>query len=525
MPKQILLIEDNPDDRYLMKRELLKIHPDMMILQAADADEGLKIIESEKSLNVVFLDYLLPDCDGIKFLQNIYNPQTGLCPCPIVMITGQGSEEIAIDAIKFGAQDYIIKESISSSTLQISMAKAGEVFDLKQKHHSAMERLQHSQKMDAVGKLTGGIAHDFNNLLTIIMLNNAVIKKHCENNDLSKEKIERKVDLIERASKRGSDLVKHLMVFAHQRALEPEVTCPNSLVSEIKTLLRRTIGEFVKIEIELEDDISNIFVDPTQLEHAIINMGVNARDVMPDGGTLRITTKNVTLDEDTAATLKLKPKKYVKINISDTGQGIASDVIDKIFNPFFTTKGVGKGTGLGLSMVYDFVQGTDGTITVQSTPGKGSKFSLYFPVTLKTKGHVDNKAATDNPKPMQGNKEKILLVEDEAEIRELTKLILENADYDVTTANNAAHALEVLENKTDFDILLTDISMPGEMNGVQLAARVEVLIPSIKMIFSSGNVESSIPDMALAHRYTVLNKPYQPEDILNVITSVLEREK
>ncbi len=463
--------------------------------------------------------------DGIHILKEIYNEETELGPCPTVMLTGKGSEVIAIEAIRLGAQDYIIKENISSDALYIAITKARESFDLKTSHNEAKAFIELSQKMDAIGKLTSGIAHDFNNLLTITFGNAALLISLLQKEEVDAELCIEKTKVIQKTTRRGADLVKRLMVFARQKSLEPVTLDINDLINDFKDLLERTLGDFVNLNTDLGDDLEHIDVDPSQLENAIINIAANARDVMLDGGKLTLKTCNTNINDKLATVLKISAGSYVKLSITDTGDGIDDEVISRVFDPFFTTKDVGKGTGLGLSMVYGFVTDSNGAIEVESQKNQGTTFHLYFPASSaeQTIEGSEDQESNDKPASKSDISHTILVVEDEAEIRLLTKMLLVEAGYNVVEAEDGQEALDIIAQcGDDIDLVFTDIAMPGEMNGVQAAARMQVIKPTIKLLFTSGHAAEAVPDMELLSDYPVLAKPYQPQALISKIKDALK---
>ena len=522
MDLSILLIDDDDADRSLFKKYLIKPGQNLTIVEASTFKDGLEIIRNGRHFDCVFLDYMLPDMDGISLLKKVYNKEADIGPFPVVMLKGQSRESVAIDAIRYGAQDYLIKDNISTDTLYIALAKAQQVFELKRSRNEARALLEHSQKMDAVGKLTGGIAHDFNNLLTITFGNTRLLMDMLQKETPDMAACVEKVRIIQKAMQRGSDLVKHLMVFSRQRTLEPVTVDLNQLMADSSVLLQRTLGASVEIKTIWGADIHAVDLDPGQLENVIINMGVNARDAMLDGGTLIFETENTMLDEMVAKSLGVEAGAYVKLTVSDTGSGMKEDVVEKIFDPFFTTKDIGKGTGLGLSTVYGFVKESGGAIEVESEKGKGTTFSLYFPQsTEETPSQETEKKPCEEQN--NGGCETILVVEDEEEIRFLTTAMLRNEGYKILEASNGQEAVSVIQQSTEsVDLLFTDIAMPGEMNGVQAAARVQALKPNIKLLFTTGYAMGSVPDIELTEEYPVLNKPYQPEDLMLKIRQVLD---
>ena len=377
--------------------------------------------------------------------------------------------------------------------------------------------------MEAIGALTGGIAHDFNNILTIIFGNLRLLSKQLQTPEVQPDFCSKKVQAIENAALRGADLVRHLMVFARQKELTSEALNVNMVIEDMMQLLKRSLGEMIDVQISLQDNLGCIDVDKGMLERVLINLCVNARDAMPDGGLLKIETKAVDIQgDDKASHMGLSPGPYIEIKISDTGIGIPSAIQQSIFDPFFTTKEAGKGTGLGLSMAYGFLKKCGGTIQLSSKLQKGSAFSLYIPASDKSINTASN-AHHVKRNVIHGN-ETVLIVEDEKDIRDLTKDLLQANGYKVIEASNGLEALDILCRASgDIDLLFTDIIMPGGMSGVQLAGRAQSVRPELKMLFTSGYAGDAImPDMFLARQYPFLDKPYRPYELMSKIRNVLD---
>ncbi len=376
----ILVIDDDALDRMAIRRYVSRPHLNVRVQEAATGEAGAALLAAQR-FDCLFLDYRLPDMDGVAFLKRFYDLDADLMPCPVVMLTGQGSEGVMTDALRWGAHDYIIKDNISADTLNIALIKAREIFDLRRARLQTDEKLRHAQKMDAVGQLTSGIAHDFNNLLTVILGNTHLMLRRLPNiGTEAQEKLGPKVEAIETAARKGADLVRHLMVFTRQRELKEVVFDPNRCIADTLLLLKRTLGETIEVREHFAEDIGNIRVDTGLFENAVINIAVNARDAMKKGGRLDITTENVNLTaNDLIAYPEMSPNSYVLIAIADNGEGMPESVRQRIFEPFYTTKPAGEGTGLGLSMVYGFIRQSGGHIQVDSTPGAGTIFRIYLP--------------------------------------------------------------------------------------------------------------------------------------------------
>jgi signal transduction histidine kinase/CheY-like chemotaxis protein len=380
-------------------------------------------------------------------------------------------------------------------------------------------QLAHAQRMEAVGQLTGGVAHDFNNLLTAILLNADVLARQIESDSLRYL-----AEGMRLAAERGADLTRRLLAFGRRQVLLPQATDVAELLDGMETLMRRTLGEHIEIVVRSEADLWPAFVDPGQLESAIINLAVNARDAMTAGGRLTIETTNVELDESYAAShADVKPGQYVKLSVSDTGTGMATDVIERAFEPFFTTKDIGKGTGLGLSMVYGFVKQSEGHVHIHSEAGFGTVVSLYLP---RSSAAASTAAQFEQLPQMASGSETILLVEDDPLVRAYSEEQLCTLGYDVVTAENAPGALRLVEQGYVPDLLFSDIVMPGGMSGLDLARHLRARWPGLKVLLTSGYAHGAVEEAAndpLLERY-ILAKPYRPGLLAARIREVLDEE-
>ena len=378
----------------------------------------------------------------------------------------------------------------------------------------AESRLHQAQKMDAVGQLTGGVAHDFNNLLTVII--GAL--------DLDPERVPAEmrpaVEQALRAAERGAALTHRLLAFSRQQMLVTRSVDFNRLIDDMDDLLRRTLGEHVEVELKLAGDLWAALADSGQVENSLLNLAINARDAMPDGGKLTIETSNVHLDEDYASSnAELTPGDYVMMTVTDTGTGMPPDVLAHVFEPFFTTKEVGKGTGLGLSMIYGFAKQSGGHVKIYSEVGHGTTVRLYLPrLTNESKSEV----AAVVP-PGKGGGETILVVEDNPDVRRLVLRQLRDLGYDVIEAANGPQALKILDEGATIDLLFTDVVMPGGMTGRQLAEAAKTRRPNLKTLFTSGYTEDSILRLGkLDPGVRLLSKPYRKHELATRIRQALD---
>jgi len=377
----------------------------------------------------------------------------------------------------------------------------------------AMEaQLRQAQRLEAIGQLTGGIAHDFNNLLTVIMGNAELLAEGAAPGSDEQDF----ATIISASAQRGADLTRRLLTFARKQALESRVVDVNVQVGEIEPLLRQTLGAQVQIAFHLDADLWPALVDPAQLENALLNLCLNARDAMPEGGWLTVETANVARDfdgpEHSAA------NDYVMVAVSDTGVGIEREHLARVFEPFFTTKDEGKGSGLGLAMVYGFIKQSNGHINVYSEPGRGTTVKLYLPRAAAP----TEEAATPQATALPGGQESILVVEDDELVRSYTRHVLAMLGYTVHVATDAPGALEVVREGAALDLLFTDIVMPG-MNGFALAEEVVRLRPGIKVLYTSGYTRQAAarhdPETVMEK---MLSKPYARHDLARRLREVLD---
>ncbi|MEX2200756.1 MAG: ATP-binding protein [Dongiaceae bacterium] len=381
-------------------------------------------------------------------------------------------------------------------------------------------KLGQSQKMEAVGQLTGGIAHDFNNLLTVILGNAAALSEGLGDN----QRLRALAEMTERAAERGAELTSRLLAFARRQPLEPRSMDINQQVAGMDKLLRRTLGEDIEIRMVQGSDLWTAMVDPGQLESAILNLSINARDAMPKGGRLTIETANVYLDEAyVAGQIEVEPGEYVMVAVSDSGTGMDGTTLERVFEPFFTTKEVGKGSGLGLSMVYGFVKQSNGHVRIYSEAGQGSTVKLYLP---RARAEDERRDAAPANAVTAGGRERILLVEDDELVRDHVARQLSSLGYDVVTARDGSEAIDVLKRGDHFDLLFTDVVMPGGIGGRQLAEAAQKLRPDLPVLFTSGYTENAIVHNGrLDPGVHLLQKPYRRQDLATKVRAVLDEHR
>jgi nitrogen-specific signal transduction histidine kinase/ActR/RegA family two-component response regulator len=380
------------------------------------------------------------------------------------------------------------------------------------------QRLRQSQKLEAVGQLTGGIAHDFNNLLTVILGNAEILAESLA----SDQRLRRLAEVTAKAAERGAQLTHRLLAFSRRQPLDPKATDINRQIAGMDGLLRRVLGEDIEIDMVRASGLWTASVDPAQLESAILNLCINARDAMPKGGRLVIETANVHLDAAYAARqIEVEPGPYVVVAVSDAGIGMDSATLEHAFEPFFTTKDVGKGSGLGLSMVYGFAKQSKGHVRIYSELGHGTTVKVYLPRAAS--GEDADAVETSEALAVKGS-EKILVVEDDDLVRDHVCRMLQSLGYEVVAVRNGPEAMEVVKKVGDFDLLFTDVVMPGGMNGRQLAEEAKKLRPNLPVLFTSGYTENAIVHHGRLDRGVhLLQKPYRSGDVAAKIRAALDQ--
>jgi PAS domain S-box-containing protein len=380
----------------------------------------------------------------------------------------------------------------------------GAILDVTERR-SLEEQLTQARKMEAVGQLTGGVAHDFNNLLTVVLGNVDFLTTRAE----AEERRARRIDAVRQAAERGRDLTRQLLAFSRRQNLNPVTLDVDALIDNFAPLLRQAVGEAVTVEIIPAPRPLYLHADPAHLETALLNLAVNARDAMPEGGVLSIATTAVAADDGAP---------QVCISVSDTGMGMAPDVRDRIFEPFFTTKELGYGSGLGLSQVYGFVRQSNGNVVVESEPGQGACIRLVLPASSAPAEAMAVEEAADVT--MVGGTETVLVVDDDPAVLSLTVDMLSGLGYRIITATNAAEALEVIGGDTAIDLLFSDVVMPGGASGVSLARKAQELRPALKVLLTSGYVGDGAP--FTDSPYPLIDKPYQIADLAQDVRRLLD---
>lgn len=380
--------------------------------------------------------------------------------------------------------------------------------------------LRQAQKLESIGLLAGGIAHDFNNILATITLHTEFLIHELDASippeELTK-RVKKCLEEIRKSSERATGLTRKLLSFSRRQMLQPKVHNLNILVTDMREMLQRMVEENIEFKIDLSPEIKNIYVDHGHIEQILLNLVINSRDAMPQGGLLKIETKNVLVDEKTAQGCNIKSGDYVLLTVSDSGIGMSDEIQKNIFEPFFTTKPVGKGTGLGLSTVYGIMQQSKGCILVESKIGQGASFKLYFPATEENV--QESKTFAKEAMSLTGT-ETILVVEDENGLKNLIAEVLIKNGYKILKASNGTEALEIIKSGLPIDLVITDVVMP-QMGGAELARHTNSINNKIRFLFQSGYLNETLAENGIeTEKINFIHKPFKPDDLLIKIRNI-----
>jgi PAS domain S-box-containing protein len=396
-----------------------------------------------------------------------------------------------------------------------SVGVLGIFWDVTEQRHLEAQ-LRQAQKMEAVGQLAGGVAHDFNNLLTAILGNLSLILANLSPTDPNREQ----AALAEQAAWRAAELTRQLLDFSRQRVLRPQFLQLNTVIDELVNLLRRTIDPLITVEVRCAADLWPVQADPGQMNQVLMNLCLNARDAMPEGGRLLLEATNVVLDEAyTRLHLDARPGDFVRLHVCDTGQGIPPEVLPRIFDPFFTTKEPSKGTGLGLAIVFGIIQQHQGWIECHSVVNHGTRFDIYLPRSVE----ADPLASASLTSTLRyGGTETILLVDDEPLIRDLGRTILQQGGYRVLLAEDGKAALDLYRREREhIDLVILDLTMP-QLSGRETLRKLRRINPAVRILFASGYFAEPLPEAADGFRVNIVAKPYRPDELTRMVRAVLD---
>lgn len=427
-------------------------------------------------------------------------------------VAGDDQQPAGVLAIVVETTEHMISERLRQElTHNLEQRVAAEV----QARSAAEEQLRQSQKLEAIGGLTGGVAHDFNNLLQVVAGNLHLLARHEPDN----LQVQRRVSAAIAAVERGAKLTSQLLAFARRQPLSPAVYNPLRIYEGLGELLQRALGETIHIDVQLPQDPWCINVDRNQLENALLNLAINARDAMKGEGVIRITGENIILNPPDCAGKSINPGEYVRLAVADSGAGMSPTILARAFEPFFTTKPNGHGTGLGLSMVFGFVRQSGGHVEVESVEGSGTVVQMYFPRNL---GEPENHDAPVEPAQHSGGQETILVVEDNEGVRAAAVELLELSGYTVLTAEDGDRAMLMLQAGLQPDLIFTDVVMPGRVKSTDLAKWAREQVPAIAVLFTSGHTRDILSsNHLLGTDIHLLSKPYGPDELAQRVRSVL----
>ncbi len=513
-PLNVLMVEDSQDDAELAFAELRRAGFDPKWKRVETEPDFLA--EIKKSPDIILSDYSMPEFSGLRAAKLLQ--ESGL-NIPFILISGTVGEEVAVEAMKHGATDYLLKDRIVrlGSAVKRALLEVQERAERKRLE----EQFIQAQKMEVVGHLAGGVAHDFNNILSVIIGYGDLMMSELAADSLPHKCAEE----IRQAADRAVALTQQLLVFSRKQTVRMVVLDLNDALKGLDKMLHRLIGENVELSIVPGKQIGRIRADSGQIGQVLMNLVVNARDAMPNGGKLKIETSNAALDENFAeAHENVKAGEYVMLAVSDTGAGMTAEVKARLFEAFFTTKPKGKGTGLGLATCQTIVKQCGGGIEVQSELGKGATFKIYFP---RVEQPLDAAVKPAQAQPLAHGTETLLLVEDEPSVRHLACSILESRGYNVLSANNGQEGLRVARECAGppIRLVITDVIMP-QMNGKVMAEWLKTIYPDVKILFTSGYTDDAIARHGvLEPGIAYLPKPYTPAALTQKVRELLDEKK
>ncbi|WP_052507811.1 response regulator [Sphingomonas hengshuiensis] len=550
-PIHFLIVDDLEEN--LVALEALLRRDGLGFLRARSGEEALELL-LQHEIALALLDVQMPGMDGFE-LAEFMRGNARTRHVPIIFLTaGSADTQRRFRGYEAGAVDFIQKP-IEGDILR---SKANIFFDL---HHQrreilrqsdaladaagrlemqvrertaelehALERLRaetaereraeaslrQSQKMEAVGQLTGGIAHDFNNMLTGIIGSLDLMRRRIAMNRV--DELDRYMDAATSSAERAASLTQRLLAFSRRQSLDPQPLAMNALIHSMTQLVERALPEKIELALVLGTDLPTALADSNQLENAILNLALNARDAMPDGGRLTIETGVADIDSaDAAAPPGVADNRFVVVSISDTGTGIPPDLLDKVFDPFFTTKPIGKGTGLGLSMVYGFAQQSGGFVRIQSAADVGTSVRLYLPITE----HSPSDTTVAPGSAPRGDGERVLLVEDDPAVRMLVREVLEELHYEAIEIADPSDAVPLLATDTRIDLMISDVGLPG-MNGRELADIARTHRPDLPILFITGYAENATLRAGfLGTNMTMITKPFTLDSLATRISELI----
>jgi len=513
VPIRVLMVEDSEDDALLIVRELKSGGYDVTY-QRVDSAGALVLACDSQDWDLIISDYSMPHFSGTEALNLVRSKHLEV---PFIFVSGTIGEETAVTAMKNGAQDYLMKNNLKRlvSAVQRELRES----EQRKERERLQKHIQQLQKFEAIGRLSGGIAHDFNNLIGAIL---GWAELGCEDSAPGTKARER-FQKIREQSHRAAKLTSQLLAFGRRQILQPRKINLNIFIREEMNFLGKVLGEDIEIRIVEAPDLQVVHADPTQLQQVFMNLCLNARDAMPAGGQLKIDTRNVVIGEDVCREhVHATAGNYVLMTVTDTGLGMDDATVERIFEPFFTTKELGKGTGLGLATVYGIVKQHGGFIYVDTEPGKGSSFRVYFPADS---GVHEPREVIHNSLALKGS-ETLLLVEDDDGLRDSVQEMLQTLGYRVISAPDGKKAVELFrEHADEIQLVVMDVVMPSQ-GGLQSYPELVAIKPGIDVIFTSGyadEAESLAAQLEKGAKF--LQKPYTLPKLSQIVRNALDRKR
>ena len=513
-PLNILLLEDDPNDAALVRSTLASAGIPCVATRVQNRHDFVAALEDGLGIDLILSDFSLPTFDGLSAMSIARASRPEL---PFILVSGTLGEELAIDSLKSGATDYILKGHLAR--LAPAVRRAMYEVDARSERRRLEAQFIEAQKMEVIGQLASGVAHDFNNILAVIMFSSDLMAAALP----PESPLRQYTEEILHASERAAGLTRQLLVFSRKQTVHSVVLDLNEAVQDLDKMLRRLIDENIEMTIVPGKELGRIKADSGYVGQVLMNLVVNARDAMPNGGKLRIATNNVTLDENYALAHKSAGAvagDYVMLSVSDTGTGMTEEVKARLFEAFFTTKPKGKGTGLGLATCQGIVQQSHGHIGVYTELGKGTTFNVYFPQVDQPLDVVVKPAQSG---PLPRGTETLLVVEDDPSVRHLARGILEGQGYEVLSASNGEDALRVAhEHKGEpIGLVLTDVVMPL-MGGMMMAEWLRTTYPDLKILFTSGYTDDAVLQNDMNEPgMEFLPKPYTPGILTHRVRDML----
>ena len=503
---KVLLVDDSPEQRQLVGLQLSELkRPRFHLVEAFRLTDGLMLLGGER-IDVALLDLTLPDARGLEAVTTVRNRFPSV---PVVVLTGTDDERLAMSALREGADDYLVKDGVTSQVLKRVLMHAMERHRVAEALASSRERLLEAQKLEALGRLAGGIAHDFNNILVSIIGYSDILMEELADSDLCEDAKEIRV-----AGERATQLTRQILAFSRRDQPTVEPLDLNEIVDQMRRMLARLLPRKISLEMKLADSLPRILADRGHVEQVVMNLVVNARDAIPDRGQIHVATGLARIDQDDAHSADVPaPGTFVYLRVSDTGMGMPEQVVRRIFEPFFTTKGKEEGTGLGLSTVYGIVKSVDGGIAVDSTPGQGTTFHVYLPTSDRDVSNAEEATYEMLASP---SGERILLLEDKDSLCKLLERVLRRAGYDVLSAANETEAEKLLDSTVA--LLLVAKTFRGR-DGEKLARSFLRKTPGARTLVLTSHAAD--PGVAFTS-FPSLTKPFTPSRLLTRILEVLK---